>query len=92
MDKEFVLRDEALIWIISTQVARRNLTPIQLSYFRGVHYNADKRVVKNAAGANQHSEKEVSTQNGYKPQNLNICITGFEVNKKIYVFDVIYRF
>ena len=74
VDKEFGSRDEALIWIISTQVARRNLTPIQLSYFRGVHYNADKRVVKNAAGANQHSEKEVKPQNGVKPQSESTAV------------------
>jgi hypothetical protein len=57
VDKEFGSRDEALIWIISTQVARRNLTPIQLSYFRGVHYNADKRMAGNKTGRNQHSEE-----------------------------------
>ena len=44
VDKEFNSREEALIWIISNQVSRRNLTPIQLSYFRGLHYEADKKV------------------------------------------------
>ena len=39
---EFGSRDEATIWIISTQISRRNLTPMQLSYFRGIHYRADK--------------------------------------------------
>ena len=33
-----------------------------------MHYNADKRLVTNAAGANQHT-KEVGTQNGNQPQN-----------------------
>jgi len=33
-----------LIWIVSTQISRRNLSPIQLSYFRGLHYLADKRI------------------------------------------------
>jgi len=60
IDKEFASRDEALIWIISTQVARRNLTPIQLSYFRGVHYNADKRV---QGTANRYSEQMKKGQN-----------------------------
>jgi len=41
---EFKSRDEVIIWIISTQVSRRNLTPIQLSFFRGLHYNTDKKV------------------------------------------------
>ena len=42
INKEFASREEALIWIISTQVSRRNLKPIQLSYYRGLHYQADK--------------------------------------------------
>ncbi|MCL2814226.1 MAG: helix-turn-helix domain-containing protein [Oscillospiraceae bacterium] len=41
---------------------------MQLSYYRGAHYNADKRLVKNVSGVNQHT-KEVSTQNENKPQN-----------------------
>ena len=58
--KEFSSRDDALIWIISTQVSRRNLTPIQLSYFRGLHYKADKR----SQGNNNRF-----LQQGTKPQN-----------------------
>ena len=41
---EFGSRDEVLIWIISTQVSRRNMTPIQLAHYRGLHYEAEKRV------------------------------------------------
>jgi len=44
VDMEFNSREEVLIWIISNQVSRRNLTPIQLSHFRGLHYNADKKL------------------------------------------------
>jgi len=69
-EKEFRNRDEALIWIITTQVARRNLNPIQLSYYRGLHYHADKRLVKNVAGNNQYEQMyEVKAQNGPKPQS-----------------------
>ena len=35
--------EEALIWIISNQVSRRNLTPMQLGHLRGLHYNAEKK-------------------------------------------------
>ena len=52
-EKEFADRDEALIWIITTQVARRNLSPMQLSYYRGLHYRADKRIVSNKLGINR---------------------------------------
>jgi len=43
-DKMFDSREEAVIWIITTQVARRNLAPKQLSHYRGVHYRADKKI------------------------------------------------
>ena len=42
--RDFASREEALIWIISTQVSRRNLSQIQLSHFRGLHYMADKKI------------------------------------------------
>jgi len=56
VDKEFASREDALIWIISTQVSRRNLSPMQLSYYRGLHYRAEKKRISNARGVNQHSE------------------------------------
>ena len=71
VNKEFASRDVALIWIISTQVARRNLTPIQLSYYRGVHYNADKRV---QGAANLYSEQMKKAQNGPQPQNGSTAV------------------
>jgi hypothetical protein len=70
VEKEFANRDEALIWIITTQVARRNLTPIQLSYYRGLHYRADKRIVTNEAGWNQYEQMyEVGGQNDHQPKS-----------------------
>ena len=63
---EFDSRDDVIIWIISTQVARRNLSAIQLSYYRGLHYNADKRIVTNMVGKNQYSE--VVAQSGPQPK------------------------
>ena len=41
---EFDSREAVIIWIISTQVSRRNLNPMQLSYYRGLHYNTEKKV------------------------------------------------
>jgi len=66
---EFDSREEVLIWIISTQVSRRNLNPLQLSYYRGLHYNTEKQIVRNISGKNQHSE--LSAQNEHKPQEHN---------------------
>ena len=66
IDMEFDSREDVLIWIITNQVSRRNLTPIQLSHFRGVHYRAERKRVSNADGKNQHSE--VDRQNGIQPK------------------------
>jgi len=42
------------------------LNPLQLSFYRGLHYNADKRIVTNATGKNQYNE--VTAQNERKAQ------------------------
>ena len=63
---EFDSRDDVIIWIIETQVSRRNLNPLQLSHFRGLHYNTDKRRDGNPNGRNQYSEE--LAQNGQVPQ------------------------
>jgi len=44
VEKTFDSREDVLIWIITNQVSRRNLTPMQLSHFRGLHYKAEKRI------------------------------------------------
>ncbi|MCL2425314.1 MAG: hypothetical protein FWD05_03145 [Oscillospiraceae bacterium] len=66
IDMEFDSRDEVLIWIISTQIGRRNLNPLQLSFYRGLHYHADKRIVTNATGKNQYVEKEAESEVVYQ--------------------------
>ena len=65
VNKDFASREEAMIWIITTQVSRRNLSPIQLSYYRGLHYRADKKILSNAKGINKRSE--VGGQNDHQP-------------------------
>jgi len=67
VEKSFAVREEALIWIISTQVARRNLNSIQLSHFRGLHYKAEKALITNKKGKNQYSEVEAQKE----PQPLS---------------------
>ena len=67
VNMEFNSREEVIIWIIQTQVSRRNLSPIQLSYYRGLHYRAEKAIIKNKSGKNQYYE--VNYQNDSKPQN-----------------------
>ena len=68
IDMEFDTREEVLIWIISTQVSRRNLTPMQLSYFRGLHHRADKQMV---GSVNQYTNQSAKPQNGGEQKPLS---------------------
>ena len=56
IEMEFDNREDVLIWIITNQVSRRNLTPIQLTHFRGVHYRAERK----SHGGNIRGTKEIS--------------------------------
>jgi len=58
---EFDSREEVVIWIIKTQVSRRNLNPKHLSYFRGLHYNTEKLV---QGASNISSRESIKSQNG----------------------------
>ena len=62
---DFDSRDDVIIWIISTQVSRRNLNPLQLSHFRGLHYNTDKRM---HGGNRRNKQDEISK---YQVDTLN---------------------
>jgi len=67
---EFESREEVQIWIIENQIARRNLTPMQLSHFRGLHYRADKilkgtydrNATKNHKGQNDPYEASTASR------------------------------
>jgi len=83
IDMEFDSRDDVIIWIISTQVARRNLSSLQLSHFRGLHYNTKRHLVTNQSGANQHVE--VGSQNDYQPprrRTVQILAVQYNVSPK----------
>ena len=60
VDMEFDSREEVLIWIISNQISRRNLTPIQLSHFRGLHYLAERKI----QGKNNQYIQESGSERG----------------------------
>jgi len=57
VNKDFATREAVLIWIISTQVSRRNLTQMQLSHFRGILNRADKKIATDRSGKNQYSDE-----------------------------------
>ena len=55
---EFGSREEVKMWIIKNQVRRRNLTQLQLSYFRGLHYNSEKQL----RGGDRVSQEKAKAQ------------------------------
>ena len=62
-DMEFDSRDGVIVWIISTQVSRRNLTSMQLSFYRGLHYNTEKRIYTKVREANEQRNPEIFHHN-----------------------------
>ena len=70
---DFGSRDEVVIWIIRNQIARRNLTPFQLRYFRGLHYQADRR---------SQGENNPHLQDLTKRQNDALLNTASEKRRK----------
>jgi len=75
VSKEFASRELVIIWIIANQIARRNLSSMQLAHYRGVHYRADKQLTSNPEGRNYPRESAaVSTEeldgNNYHQANI----------------------
>ena len=66
VSKEFDSREEAKIWIITTQVSRRNLNPKQLSHYRGLHYRAEKSI---HGGSRKRIQESSSNHNDYLKKN-----------------------
>jgi len=77
---EFSSRDEVLHWIIENQIARRNLTSVELSHFRGLYYNAAKRI--RSSGNNQYTGKSGHPQS---EGDLNGSMTAKDVGKRFNV-------
>ena len=56
---EFNSREEVISWMITIQIYRRNLTPMQLTYYRGMQYNIEKKI----HGGDRRSENISRGQN-----------------------------
>ena len=53
--------DEAKAWLIANQLGRRNLTPEQMSYYRGEQYNLQKRQGKRTDITSDQSDQKSQT-------------------------------
>jgi len=76
---EFDSREDAKDWIIDNQLARRNLSPIEQSHYRGVLFNSAKR---KRGVSNQYTNKSAIHQSDGKQNGLN---TAREVGKRFNV-------
>jgi len=80
VEKEFESREEVLIWIVSNQISRRNLTSIQLSHFRGIHYRAVRKI---QGTRNQFVGKSENRQNdGFKGVTAEQLASQYRVSTK----------
>ncbi len=65
-------RDEAIAWICTNQMGRRNITEENKRYLIGKRYDAEKRIgARNATGRNQYSIQEDSPRMLGKPQGYD---------------------
>jgi hypothetical protein len=68
LEIELNSREDVMLGIINNQFGRRNLTRRQLEYCRGKQYEAEKQIVTNKYGKNQHSKDE--GQNDPQPKEI----------------------
>ena len=62
-------REEVIVWICTTQLARRNISDHTKQYLIGKRYEVEKILgAHNANGINQHSKKVVRSQNETEPK------------------------
>ena len=86
INMDFESREEVLIWIISNQVSRRNLTPIQLSHFRGLHYKADKKI--RGPGCRFVQNRELSQNETFQPgSTANRLSEHYNVSRNTIIRD-----
>ena len=61
------------LWIIGTQIFRRNLNLYQLSYYRGMHYNA---VIRIRGGDQKSAEQKSKGQNDPLIETTSTSLAG----------------
>ncbi|MCL2403446.1 MAG: hypothetical protein FWC86_04380, partial [Coriobacteriia bacterium] len=61
----FSSKDEVIVWMIKTQIARRNLTQMQHTLFRGMHYEAEKRIQGTQNQYVQKANSETESEKGH---------------------------
>lgn len=61
-EMEFASREEVIVWMLRTQMSRRNMTPYQTSYSRGLLYRTERKI--HGGNREKRSSQGASSQNG----------------------------
>jgi hypothetical protein len=67
--KTFETRDQAKCWIIENQLSRRNLTPEQTAYLRGIRHDLEKDRHQNDADTGRTRER-LAKEYGVSPATI----------------------
>ena len=85
INKDFASREDAIIWIITNQISRRNLTPTRLSYYRGLHYRANRKL----QGTYARDAWTVNSQNGtFQVPTAQQLADQYDVSRNTILRDV----
>ena len=90
INKDFSSREEALIWIVTTQISRRNLSNTQLSYFRGLHYRSD-RIIRGKYDRKVIEEHKLQNAT-YEPAAAARLAAQYKVSRDTIIRDSKVRF
>ena len=92
VNMDFKSRDDVVVWIITTQVERRNLTPLQLSFYRGIHYQAAKRIQgdnKRLPDEEENRQNDGFTRSTSKRLAEQYCVSPRTIERDAKVADAI---
>jgi site-specific DNA-methyltransferase (adenine-specific) len=80
-EMEFAGRDEALVWMIQNQLARRNLTPEQYSYLWGKRYKMEKKTSGGQEGNDNNPSGRAGKSQETEVDKLSTLDPGKTANK-----------
>jgi len=77
--KSFEDRESAMDWIDANQLARRNLTPEQVSLIRGRRYNRIKKTPSEAGAIKSYDQNDHSLTSKKSPRNMESLLQPSDV-------------
>jgi len=74
---ELETREDVLLWVIDFQISQRNLSSLQLSYYRGLRYNTEKKM---HGGDRRAESQKANAHNGH--------LVGSTANRLVEIYGV----